>query len=311
MGFWTKLFPSKRDHRSRSRPAPEPCLYLERGGVLGASLWEHGAEERPWTVARAVPSAGTWRRCIVQGPVPWLPLSRENLAAEGAWLEASLAALEGRVEGEIVIGSSALVYGDRPGETLTEASTVQPTTTLGRLHQAHETAIRAWARDRRLRTVTLRSGRVIGTRTDPRIAWACDGIGVVCGEGTALQSTISADDYARLLLDLDTVVPPGDCYLIADGGGDADPGTYLDFITAYANESDLPRRDLDALREEPGILAALAEEGLPGDLVDEWYALETARLSLANDAMVRDRLQPTLLRMTFRDALLAVLEELQ
>lgn len=215
--------------------------------------------------------------------------------------------LSGQVHQAVVFCSGVTVYGNRPGELLTEDSVVRPDTVVGTALCRAEESLQRMAAQQLFPLRILRLPHVYGPARERTFELARLGQFPVLGDGKNLMCHLHAADLAQALLHLCLKVPPQQIYQLCDD--DCAPyGDYFDFIAAQTGLPSPPRvSEAEALSS--GVLAQKLGPHLQNPaVVRELYRFMTAEQALSNQRSKQDGLLTKLHYPSFRVGLAEMLE---
>lgn len=215
--------------------------------------------------------------------------------------------LSGQVHQAVVFCSGVTVYGNRPGELLTEDSVVRPDTVVGTALCRAEESLQRMAAQQLFPLRILRLPHVYGPSRERTFELARHGQFPVLGDGKNLMCHLHAADLAQALLHLCLKVPPQQIYQLCDD--DCAPySDYFDFIAAQTGLPSPPRvSEAEALSS--GVLAQKLGPHLQNPaVVRELYRFMTAEQALSNQRSKQDGLLTKLHYPSFRVGLAEMLE---
>lgn len=233
----------------------------------------------------------------------------------GAWLRNPREAIVGVVEAlteaargaaislRIVHCSATSVYGDRPGEVLTEDSELSPALEVGRIHAEAENRLLDTPRD--YEAVALRIPHIYGPDRERTVDMMAEGNFVVAGDGRNPMSHIHVEDLVRAMEAAAVADVDGDVINVVDDRA-LPYGAYCDFITDWYDREPLPRVPLDEALAENTFAELLGPGFEDEQVVREFYLYMTSHAAISNDKM-KERLGIELRYPLFSDGLASLL----
>jgi nucleoside-diphosphate-sugar epimerase len=210
----------------------------------------------------------------------WLHNPREGIL--GVVQALTEAARGARSSIRIIHCGATSVYGDRPGEELTEASRLAPHMAVGRIHAEAEAHLLNPARD--FEVVVLRIPHIYGPGRERTVDMMAEGRFAVAGDGLNPMHHIHVDDLVRAMEA--AALAPMDGELINVVDDEAWPyGAYCDFITAWYGREPLPRVTLEDALEQNVFARYLGPEFRRKPVVREFYRYMTSRATISNEKM--------------------------
>lgn len=214
--------------------------------------------------------------------------------------------LSGQIHQALVFCSGVTVYGNRPGELLTEDSLVRPDTVVGTALCRAEESLQRMAAQQLFPLRILRLPHVYGPSRERSFELARHGQFPILGDGKNLMCHLHAADLAQALLHLCLKVPPQQIYQLCDDYC-APYSDYFDFIAAQTGQPSPPRvSEAEALRS--GVLAQKLGPHLQSPaVVSELYRFMTAEQVLSNQRCKQDGLLTRLRYPSFQVGLAEML----
>lgn len=153
---------------------------------------------------------------------------------------------------KVVYLSTSAVYGDCPGEVVTEDSPANPQTSRGKRRLHGERLLAAWGKERGVAVVILRVSAIYAADRLP-VNQLKSGQPVLREEEALPTNRIHADDLSRICLAALDRGRDGEVFNVSDGA----PGTMTEYFNAAADRLGLPRPQQVSWEEARRIMTPL------------------------------------------------------